>query len=94
MEVGVIGSDIEVAQMSSPPITELPSLPADGVERSLVELLLVPMHRAAFWAAIALPFLHLPLLVTGLDSETKTVAFALLVALNVVALVVGHPDRR
>ncbi|MFT4921681.1 MAG: hypothetical protein ACI8XM_000885 [Haloarculaceae archaeon] len=94
MHLGIHCVDTEVVHMSSPPITDLPSLPAAGVERSLLELLLVPMHRAAFWAAIALPFLHLPLLATGLDSETKTIAFALLIALNVVALVVGHPDHR
>jgi len=45
----------------------------------------------AFWTAIALPFLHLPLLATGLESWPTFAAFLVLVALNVLALVVGHP---
>jgi hypothetical protein len=58
---------------------------------SVSSVLLGPLKGAAFWAAIALPFLHLPLLVTGLDSPTTLGAFVALLALNVVALLVGHP---
>jgi hypothetical protein len=50
-----------------------------------------PLHRLAFWAAVVLPFLYLPLLATGLETETQTVAFVVLLACNVVVLVVGHP---
>ncbi len=75
--------------MSTPSITDLPSLPAGDV--SLVQALLWPVHRIAFWAAIVLPFLHLPLLATGLESWTQTQAFVVLLACNVVALLVGHP---
>lgn len=53
-----------------------------------------PLTGFAFWAAIALPFLHLPLLVTGLETTRMTAAFIVLLALNVVALVVGHSHRR
>lgn len=53
-----------------------------------------PLTGIAFWAAIALPFLHLPLLVTGLETTGMAVAFVLLLGLNVLALVVGHPYRR
>lgn len=49
-----------------------------------------PIRFAGFWAAIALPFLHTPLLVAGLDSTAKVVAYGSLLALNVLALVVGH----
>jgi hypothetical protein len=78
--------------MSSPSITDLPADPAESSDRPLRRVVFHPVQRAAFWAAIALPFLHLPLLVTGLESEGKTLAFALLIVLNVVALVAGHPD--
>jgi O-antigen ligase len=46
---------------------------------------------AAFWAAVVLPVLHLSLLATGLDSQSSTLAFLVLVCLNVVALYIGHP---
>lgn len=61
------------------------------VGRSVV----APITGAAFWAAVALPFLHLPLLLaTGLSAEPYTDAFLVLLALNVVALLVGHPHYR
>lgn len=59
-----------------------------------VESLRRPLTGFAFWAAIALPFLHLPLLVTGLETTRMAVAFLLLLGLNVLALVVGHSYRR
>jgi len=77
--------------MSTPSSTDLPSLPADGDGASIVEVLLRPVHRLAFWAAIVLPFLHVPLLVTGLETQTQTVAFVVLLVCNAVALLVGHP---
>ena len=76
--------------MSSPPITDQLTAPADLSERSLVELFTGPLKRLAFYAAIVLPFLHLPLLATGLQSETVTIAFGTLLVLNVAALAVGH----
>jgi hypothetical protein len=45
----------------------------------------------AFWAAIFLPFVYLPLLYGGLDGELWT--FSGLLALNAVALVLGHDYR-
>lgn len=86
-------SRTEVPHMSSPSITDLPSLPADVDDGSLLQAILTPLHRLAFWAAITLPFLHLPLLVSGLDSETQVLAFVALLACNVLALLVGHPER-
>ncbi len=52
-----------------------------------------PLRFAGFWAAIALPFLHTPLLITGLDTNAKLVAYVVLLGLNVAALVVGHSYR-
>jgi hypothetical protein len=53
------------------------------------ETLVAPLRFVAFWAAIALPFLYLPLLVGGLTGGEPTVFGALLFA-NVAALVLGH----
>ncbi len=54
--------------------------------------LAMPIRFVAFWIAVALPFLSLPLLVGGLDGSEPTV-FAALLAANVVALVIGHGYR-
>lgn len=43
-----------------------------------------------FWTAIALPFLYVPLLATGLESSGQRQTFFLLVVLNVAALLLGH----
>jgi len=59
------------------------------------ERFLAPITGIAFWSAVALPFLHLPLLLaTGLSSEATSTAFLVLLALNVVALLIGHPHYR
>ena len=47
-----------------------------------------------FWTAVVLPFLHVPLLLSGLSTTPETVAFAALLGLNVLALVLGHRHRR
>jgi len=59
------------------------------------ERFLAPITGIAFWSAVALPFLHLPLLlVTGLSSQATSTAFLVLLTLNVVALLIGHPHYR
>jgi hypothetical protein len=54
--------------------------------------LAVPVRFVAFWVAIALPFVSLPLLAGGLEGS-EPIAFAALLVVNVVALVVGHGYR-
>lgn len=51
------------------------------------------LEGVAFWTAVVLPFIHLPLLATGLDSASVAVAFAALLAVNVVAVVLGQPHH-
>lgn len=58
-----------------------------------LELLGAPIQFFAFWLAVTLPFLYLPLLVRGLQGEQVTV-FVTLLGLNLVALVVGHGHGR
>lgn len=53
-----------------------------------------PVRVTCFWTAIALPFLHVPLLATGLTTASETIVFLLLVGLNVLALYVGHSHRQ
>ena len=53
-----------------------------------------PFEAMAFWTAIALPFLHVPLLFTGLETTDQVLAFMGLLLLNVIALVLGHGYRR
>lgn len=52
-------------------------------------LVAAPLRFVGFWAAVALPFLYVPLLLGGLQGS-ETLAFGLLLATNALALVVGH----
>lgn len=49
-----------------------------------------------FWLGTLLPFVYLPVFVLGIDSMSHLMAFLGLLAVNVVALVVGHdyPETR
>jgi fatty acid desaturase len=58
-----------------------------------VKLVAAPLRFVGFWAAIALPFMYMPLLYGGLQASELTV-FVALVALNALALVVGHNYAR
>jgi len=83
---------------SSPtaPIDRLPRprelIDARPVRRG-VAAVAAPLRFVAFWLAVALPFLYLPLLATGLDGARPTVFVGLLLV-NVVALVLGHDHHR
>lgn len=59
------------------------------VRRSL-SMMGTPVRTVGFWGAVSLPFLHVPLLLTGLDSTADALAFAALLTLNLCALLVGH----
>ncbi|WP_152041626.1 hypothetical protein [Salinigranum salinum] len=47
----------------------------------------------AFWVAVAVPFFYLPLLSRGLETRGELLVFVALVAVNVVALGLGHHHR-
>ncbi|SDR43526.1 hypothetical protein [Natronobacterium texcoconense] len=49
-----------------------------------------PAQFLSFWVAIALPFVHVPLLAQGLGDSSVTLTFLVLLAINVVALYLGH----
>lgn len=56
-------------------------------------LVAAPLRFVGFWAAVALPFLYVPLLLDGLEGQ-QTLVFGALLAANALALVVGHGYRR
>jgi len=79
--------------MSSSSVNELFAR-LDEAMPNISQSLLAPIRGVAFWIAIALPFLYMPLLVSGLRSSSVKLAFGVLVATNAVALLVGHSHAR
>ncbi|MBX0325732.1 hypothetical protein EGH21_22200 [Halomicroarcula sp. F13] len=66
----------------------------DETVPNVPQTLLESLRGIAFWTAIALPFLYLPLLASGLETPAVRTAFAALVACNAVALLLGHSYAR
>lgn len=62
----------------------------DGQRSRVARSVKGPAQFLSFWIAIALPFVHLPLLAQGLGDPTATLTFFILLAVNVVALYLGH----
>ena len=58
--------------------------------RRLLGSLKRPVEFGCFWLAIALPFVYFPLLMGGLGETMVALAFVALLAVNVVALYIGH----
>lgn len=56
---------------------------------TLAATVLTPVRAAAFWTAVALPLVALPLVATGAVWD-RPLAFCFLIALNAVAFLVGH----
>lgn len=61
---------------------------------SLATAPLARLRSLAFWCAIVLPFLHVPLLTSGLATPGERRAFVALLGVNAVALYVGHGHGR
>lgn len=76
--------------MSTPSRSALAEAASDAVKTPASATLLKPFEVAGFWAAITLPFLYTPLVLAGPESPSEQTALAALVALHVVALVLGH----
>ncbi|MCU4740210.1 hypothetical protein OB955_02755 [Halobacteria archaeon AArc-m2/3/4] len=90
--------------MSSPPTTHDQRTSGQNVssdkqisdQRTLeriTPMLAKPIRVTSFWTAIVLPFLHVPLLATGLTGSAETLTFLGLLTLNLLALYVGHSHR-
>lgn len=96
MSIGVVLS-YEPMSPQSPSRTELSGAFDSDALPSLYRYgagLKTGVTTVAFWTAIILPFLHVPLLVTGLQQSSVQTAFVALVALNVLAVLLGQPHRR
>ncbi|AGB14726.1 hypothetical protein Halru_0074 [Halovivax ruber XH-70] len=52
------------------------------------------LTAVSFWAGTLLPIVYLPLLLAGVDSGLRFGLLVALLALNVVALVLGHDYPR
>ncbi|WIV65746.1 hypothetical protein [Natrialbaceae archaeon AArc-T1-2] len=88
--------------MSTPPLSD-DTVPPSGADADsepshlysrFVDSIRGPIRFLAFWTAIALPFVYVPLLVRGLENPTVTVAFLTLLVVNSLALYVGHDYNR
>lgn len=78
----MVGFAVHVRDVVEQALTRVESLR----QRTLTVLLGV-----AFWTAIILPFLYLPMLVTGLQSYAQSTVFLVLIVLNALTLLLGHP---
>jgi hypothetical protein len=56
--------------------------------------LTTPLEVVGFWSAVALPFLYVPLLFTGISSQAELLTFLGLLVLNLAALLAGHGHKR
>lgn len=64
------------------------------VEGSLgVAALRRPFEALGFWAAVGLPFVYMPILLTGMQTPAEQYATVLLIAAHVVALVLGRHHK-
>lgn len=81
-------------QLLPSPIDAGTAVESQAVLRRLRDTLVGQIEAAFFWAAVILPFLHLPLLLTGLETTSEAITFGGLLGLNFLALVVGHHHRR
>jgi hypothetical protein len=80
----------EVSHMS----TSTPSTPdtSHTGRRSSVGLdtIVSPVRATSFYAAVALPLAYVPMLLGGLTTVSDAGVFAVLLCVNLVALVAGH----
>lgn len=69
--------------------------PRDSALGSVLQSRFVrPVEAIAFWTAIVLPFLYVPLLFYGLETTAELATFFGLLGLNLVAFAVGHRYKR
>lgn len=77
-------------------IRSLPDVPRKFDVRSQLSLRTVtdPLSALAFWTAIALPAIYLPLAMTGIDNAGELAIFLGLFGAHVFALLAGRSYRR
>ncbi len=73
--------------MSSPSTTAHEGSPLDGHG---VGTLIRPLETLGFWTAVGLPFVYMPIILTGLETSGEQLAAAVLLTVHVIALFVGR----
>lgn len=63
---------------------------AEGVGNWRQRWFTTPIRVVSFWTAVGLPFLYIPLIAAGLDSSSEITGLAVLLVLNLIALLLGH----
>jgi hypothetical protein len=56
--------------------------------------LLRPLEAVGFWSAVALPFLYVPLVLSGPENATEVTVTVGLMAVHALSLIVGHAYNR
>lgn len=63
---------------------------AEGVGNWRRRWFTTPIRVVSFWTAVVLPLLYIPLIAAGLDSSSEITGLAVLLVLNLIALLLGH----
>ena len=79
--------------MSTPSRSALTEAATDAVTTPRPATVLKPLEVVGFWAAVALPFLYLPLVVAGPSTAAEQTALASMMLAHALALVLGHRHR-
>jgi hypothetical protein len=74
--------------MSSPSTTAHDGSPLE--RRGGVGTILRPVETLGFWAAVGLPFVYMPMLLTGVETSAEQLAVAVLLSAHVLALYLGR----
>ena len=72
-------------------VPDRPALPRRM--NSPLRLLTAPLSALAFWSAIALPALYVPLMIAGIESTRGLLVFLGLIGLHLLALFGGRSHR-
>jgi hypothetical protein len=91
MMMGLLRDNADEVSTMSTTSPSMPDAPTPDLRSRInLETVLKPVRATSFYAALALPLVYVPLLVSGLESVSQTTTFALLLGLHVLALAAGH----
>lgn len=79
---------------AGPSVESASNVPAGSLLAGSKRMVVGSISALAFWSAIALPVLYLPLLAKGLSSVDDLLAFLALLGVHILALLAGRSHRR
>lgn len=89
--IAVIADEVLTMSTSTPSAPDTPEASTPGFQTSVaLETILAPLRATSFYAAVALPLAYVPMLLAGLETVSQTTTFVALLALNLLAFVLGH----